>query len=123
MEDLTELLCQLQASSQAYCDVKKHLPVHLVKPPMSGFCFMQLHSTSASKKGHGISPQRPARLSSEVGLDVSYVFRDCGKLQGNRNWLSWREEEPSGYALGSGSVEKLTGSQGQSTPWESLSRN
>lgn len=32
MEDLTELLCQLWAASQAYGDVKKYLPVHLVKP-------------------------------------------------------------------------------------------
>lgn len=55
MEDLTELLCQLRAASQAYCDVKEHLPVHLVKLPTSGFYFMQLHSTSVSKKGHGIS--------------------------------------------------------------------
>lgn len=82
MEDLTELLCQLWAASQAYCDVKNYIPVHLVKPPKSGFCFMQLHSTSVSKKGHGSSPKRPAGLSWEVGLDFSCVSRHCGRYRG-----------------------------------------
>lgn len=76
---------------------------------------MQLHSTCVSKKGHGISPKRPAGLAWDVGLDFSYVSRHW-ELQGNRNWPSQTEEEPSSYALGSGSMEELTVSQAQSSP-------
>lgn len=74
---------------------------------------MQPNSTPTCENGHASFPEG---LSLEGGLDFSPVASDCGRFRETETGSGrWKKNLPA-LLLVLGSVEKLTVSQGQSTP-------